>query len=148
MRDLAPLVRTSRRGLPALEKILEDTSPVLQTAGAYFRAFQPITDYLGLYKREITAFLANSTAAVQADQTGTCGVLKYLRTTNPVNPESLAAYSRRIPTNRSNPYPEPGANDQIARGLPVFGTYLCHVRRGDAAGARRHLRSCRLSCRA
>ncbi len=121
IRDLAPLERTSRRGLPAFEQILDDVRPVLETAGAYFRAFQPITDYLGQYKREITAFLANSTAAVQAgDSSG-----KYLRTTNPVSPESLAAYSRRLPTNRSNPYAEPGANDQIARGLPVFGTYLC-----------------------
>ncbi len=53
--------------------------------------------------------------------------LHYLRTTNPLNPENLAAYPRRLPSNRSNPYSAPGSYDQLARGLPVFGRYLCEI---------------------
>jgi phospholipid/cholesterol/gamma-HCH transport system substrate-binding protein len=44
---------------------------------------------------------------------------------NPVNPEMLAAYPKRLPSNRSNAYTEPGAYDQLAKGLPVFGNFLC-----------------------
>jgi len=51
--------------------------------------------------------------------------LSYLRTTNPLNPEVLAAYDERISTNRSNAYSEPGAYSQLAQGLPLFGNYLC-----------------------
>lgn len=49
----------------------------------------------------------------------------YLRTSNPVNPESLAAYGRRLPSNRSNPYLEPGGYAKLPGGLEVFGGYLC-----------------------
>ncbi len=127
IRDVGPLVTVSRRGLPALERTLDDTKPFLARLDPYLRTLQPTLDYLGLYKREIAAFFANDTAATGAgDQSmGSSGVLKYLRTSNPLNPEILAAYDRRIPTNRSNPYTEPGAFDQLARGLPTFGSYLC-----------------------
>ena len=57
--------------------------------------------------------------------TNTSKLINYLRTTNPINPEVLAAYQKRLPTNRSNPYPEPGRLHQLARGLPMFGSYLC-----------------------
>ncbi len=127
MRDIGPLVSVSRRGLPALQRTLDDTRPLLARLEPYLRSLQPTLDYLGLYKREIAAFFANDTAATMAgDQgTGSSKVLNYLRTSNPLNPEILAAYPRRIPTNRSNPYTEPGAYDQLRRGLPTFGAYLC-----------------------
>jgi phospholipid/cholesterol/gamma-HCH transport system substrate-binding protein len=127
VRDVGPLVSVSRRGLPALERTLDQTRPFLARLDPWLRSLQPTLDYLGLYKREIAAFFANDTAATMAgDQgTGTSAVLKYLRTSNPLTPEILAAYPRRIPTNRSNPYSEPGAYDQLRRGLPVFGSYLC-----------------------
>ena len=53
--------------------------------------------------------------------------LHYLRTTNPLNAENLAAYPTRLPTNRSNPYVEPGGYLKLAREkhLDVFGSYLC-----------------------
>jgi phospholipid/cholesterol/gamma-HCH transport system substrate-binding protein len=50
----------------------------------------------------------------------------YLRTTNPVNPEALAAYPKRIQSNRNNPYFQPLGYLDLARGgLKVFGNYLC-----------------------
>ena len=57
--------------------------------------------------------------------TNTSKLIHYLRTTNPISPEVLATYQKRLPSNRSNPYPEPGAYTQLARGLPTFGSYLC-----------------------
>jgi phospholipid/cholesterol/gamma-HCH transport system substrate-binding protein len=128
-RDLGPLITASRRGLPALERYLEDLRPVLGQLEDFGRSFNPIIDYLGHYKREIVSFFAldaSATQATDAPPSARGQRVHYLRTSNPVNPEALAMYPRRISTNRSNPYSEPGAYDRIGRpGLQVFGTYLC-----------------------
>lgn len=127
LRDFGPLVKVSRTGLPALERLLDDTRPLLARFEPYLRSLQPTLDYLGLYKREIASFFGNSAAATQASDpgVGTSKLIKYLRTMNPLNPEMLAASAKRLPSNRSNAYTEPGAYDQLAKGLPVFGDYLC-----------------------
>jgi len=127
LRDIGPLVTVSRPGLPALERTLDDTRPLLARLEPYLRDLQPVFDYLGIYKREISAFFANSTAATNATDPSAAAPrpLSYLRTTNPLNPEVLAGYDERISTNRSNPYTEPGGYSQLARGLPLFGNYLC-----------------------
>ena len=50
-----------------------------------------------------------------------------LRTSNPINPETMAGFPNRLSTNRSNPYTEPGGYDRLGQGrpLPVFGSWLC-----------------------
>jgi phospholipid/cholesterol/gamma-HCH transport system substrate-binding protein len=125
--DLGPLIKVSRKGLPALEGVLDDSRPLLARFEPYLRTLQPTFDYLGRYKREITALIGNAAGTTQAADPGTNTgrLIKYLRTTNPISPEVLATYQRRLPSNRSNPYPEPGAYNQLARGLPTFGSYLC-----------------------
>ena len=125
--DLGPLIRVSGKGLPALDTVLDDSRPLLARFEPYLRTLQPTFDYLGLYKREITALLGNAAGATQAVDPGTntTRLVHYLRTTNPISPEVLATYEKRLPTNRSNPYPEPGAYSQLASGLPTFGNYLC-----------------------
>jgi phospholipid/cholesterol/gamma-HCH transport system substrate-binding protein len=128
-RDLDPLIRVSRRGLPALERTLDDTRPLLARLDPFLRNVQPILSYLGLYRREIAAFFSNDAASTQVTDLppGNSQPLHYLRTTNPLNPENLAAYPRRLPSNRSNPYTEPGGYSQLPGGLPVFGRYLCEA---------------------
>jgi phospholipid/cholesterol/gamma-HCH transport system substrate-binding protein len=128
-KDVGPLVKVSRTGLPALEGVLDDTRPLLSRTEVFLRDVQPIVDYLGNYKKEIAAFFSLDAAATQATDIppGSSRPVHYLRTTNPVNPEVLAAYPKRLPTNRSNPYMEPGAYNQLAQGLPVFGKYLCQA---------------------
>ncbi|HEY6780367.1 MAG TPA: hypothetical protein VI111_05390, partial [Thermoleophilaceae bacterium] len=127
--DLDPLVRVSRKGLPATEQVFANTRPLLARLDPFLRSFTPIVDYLGLYKREIAGFFANDVASTQAtgtDFAGT-GALHYLRTANPTNPEMLAGYPARIGSNRSNPYTAPGGSDLLksAGRLDVFGSYLC-----------------------
>jgi phospholipid/cholesterol/gamma-HCH transport system substrate-binding protein len=127
--DLDPLVKVSKKGLPATEQVFDDTRPLLARLDPFLRDLTPIVDYLGLYKREIAGFFANDVASTQATGTDFAGTgsLHYLRTTNPTNPEMLAAYPYRIGSNRSNPYSRPGAYDDLAsKGrLDVFGSYLC-----------------------
>jgi phospholipid/cholesterol/gamma-HCH transport system substrate-binding protein len=128
--DLDPLVRVSKRGLPATEQVLDNTRPLLARVDPWLRNFTPIVDYLGLYRREISAFLANDAAATQGTErpfNQGPEFLHYLRTANPVNPEMMTGWPFRIGTNRSNPYTEPGGYDKLATEghLEVFGSYLC-----------------------
>jgi ABC-type transporter Mla subunit MlaD len=127
--DLGPLVRVSRRGLPATERVLDNTRPLLARLNPFLRQLTPIVDYLGLYRREIAAFLANDSASTQATEAafGSSHQLHYLRTSNPTNPEMLAGYPSRLSTNRSNPYTEPGGYDKLRTEghLEAFGGHVC-----------------------
>jgi len=124
-RNLGPLVDASVAGLPAAGDFLDELHPVLANLDAPLRQLNPPLLGLGQFLPELTAFFANSVAATQAtSKVGTASV-HYLRTTNPVNPEALAAYPRRLPTNRPNPYTLPGASAQIANGLLSYETRQC-----------------------
>jgi virulence factor Mce-like protein len=124
-RDLGPLITASKAGLPAVRRILDDTTPLLGQLDPFLRNLNPILDYLGIYKREIASFFALDAASTQAVDRppGSNTVIHYLRTANPLNPENLAAYPHRISTNRSNPYVAPGGYAHYP--IKVFGTYLC-----------------------
>jgi len=128
--DLDPLVRVSRRGLPATERVLDNTAPLLRRLDPFLRNFTPIVDYLGLYKKEIAALFANDTAVTQAAEgnaNSITGEVHYLRTQNPENPEVMAGYPSRIASNRSNPYIAPGGYMKLKTEghLEVYGTQGC-----------------------
>jgi phospholipid/cholesterol/gamma-HCH transport system substrate-binding protein len=124
-RELNPLIDASRKGLPAAERVLRDLRPLLAQLDPALRQLNPILDYLGLYKRELTAFFANTVAATQATTVSSRGPLHYLRTQNPFNPENLAVYPKRLPSNRPNPYALPNHFDMIRTGLPSYETRHC-----------------------
>jgi virulence factor Mce-like protein len=126
-RDLDPLIKVSKRGLPATQKFLDELRPLLAETDPFLRELNPILGWVGLYKHEITQFFANDVASTQAAEANPSGgaPLHYLRTANPLNPENLAIYPRRLATNRSNPYMEPLGYSKLATGLEVFGDYLC-----------------------
>jgi phospholipid/cholesterol/gamma-HCH transport system substrate-binding protein len=126
-RDLDPLITVSEKGLPALEDFLNETTPLLAQIDPFLQQLNPILDYLGEYKSEITAFFANDVASTQATSRPVGGTepVHYLRTTNPVNPENLAAWPYRIATNRSNPYIEPRGYSKLKSGLEVLDDYYC-----------------------
>jgi virulence factor Mce-like protein len=126
-RDLDPLITVSKKGLPALEDFLNETTPLLAQIDPFLQQLNPILDYLGLYKSEIAAFFANDVAATQATEVplGSDVPVHYLRTTNPVNPEVLAAWPYRLATNRSNPYTEPRGYAKLKNGLEVLDDYYC-----------------------
>jgi phospholipid/cholesterol/gamma-HCH transport system substrate-binding protein len=124
-RDLGPLITVSRRGVPATQRFLQETKPVLRQLDPFLRDVNPVLDWLGIYKKEIASFFALDSAATQAVDRppGSNGPVHYLRTANPINPENLAAYPRRIQTNRPNPYVAPGQSGP--KPGKVFGTYAC-----------------------
>jgi phospholipid/cholesterol/gamma-HCH transport system substrate-binding protein len=128
-RDLGPLITASRAGLPAAQHFLEELQPVLGQLDPLLRQIIPITDGLGFYKKELNAFFSNTVAATEAgDKPGAGNVfVHYLRTTNPVNPETLSLYPRRLGTNRPNPYQFPGAFTRLANPgfLQVYENRQC-----------------------
>jgi phospholipid/cholesterol/gamma-HCH transport system substrate-binding protein len=125
--NIGPLTSASKAGVPALERFLDDTVPWLKRLTPYLGSVVPVLDYINTYRREISAFFANSTASTQATQTNVTNtkLLHYLRISNPVNPEALTAYSKRMYSNRGNPYMAPGGYLNLLKGLSVFGRYLC-----------------------
>jgi phospholipid/cholesterol/gamma-HCH transport system substrate-binding protein len=125
--NIGPLVSASKAGLPALERFLDESVPLLTRLTPYLGSVVPVLNYLNTYRREIAGFFANSTAATGADQPSSAGtgLLHYVRAAQPVNPEVLTAYQHRPSSNRGNPYLEPGGYLKLMKGLPVFGSYLC-----------------------
>jgi ABC-type transporter Mla subunit MlaD len=131
--NLDPLVRVSKRGLPATGQVLDNSKPLLRRLDPWLKNFTPIVDWLGLYNREITAFLGNISAATQGREQGfanSSDFLHYVRVASPLNPEILTGYPYRLGTNRSNPYTEPGGYDKLRTEghLELYGSYLCTSR--------------------
>jgi virulence factor Mce-like protein len=126
-RDLDPLITASKTGFPAAQRLLDDLKPVLQQLDPALTQVIPILQYIKPYKRELTAFFGNTVGATQATDVipGTDIQQHYLRTTNPVNAENLAAYPRRVGSNRPLPYALPGAFDKLKDGLEVFEDRQC-----------------------
>jgi phospholipid/cholesterol/gamma-HCH transport system substrate-binding protein len=127
MVNIGPLTQASKTGVPAFEKFLDDTVPWLTRLTPYLGNLVPVIDYINTYRREIAGFFANSAAATQATQGNVLQTkqLHYLRISNPVNPEVLTNYQKRLESNRGNPYLVPGGYTKLLSGLPVFGGYLC-----------------------
>jgi virulence factor Mce-like protein len=122
-RDLDKVITASKTGFPAAERILRDLRPLLAQTDPALRQVIPILEVLGAYKGELNSFFANTAAATQAFDPGTR--LHYLRTTNPLNPENLAAYPRRLGSNRPNPYQLPGGYARLSRNLQVYENRHC-----------------------
>jgi ABC-type transporter Mla subunit MlaD len=128
-RDLGPLITASRNGIPATTRILNDIRPLLGQFDPFLRQLIPITDWIAQYKQELNSFFANTVASTQAtDQPGNGSKkVHYLRTSNPVNPETLSLYPHRLGTNRPNPYQFPGAFKRLANPgyLQVYENRHC-----------------------
>ena len=125
--NIGPLTHASKAGVPALERFLDDSVPLLTGLTPYLGGLVPVIDYINTYRREVAAFFANSTAASEATLPANSGhgLLHYVRISNPINPETLTDYSHRLSSNRGNPYLVPNGAQQLLAGLPVFGGYLC-----------------------
>ena len=106
----------------------------------------PILRFIKPYKRELTAFFANVVAATQATTAVGDRRVHYLRTTNPLNPEVLAAYPRRIGSNRAERLRAAGPvrQAQVGSTVPVFENRQCG--RGAPVISAVHRRRCWTPC--
>lgn len=125
LRRVIPL---SSPGFGALRGLLDNQlPPLLKRLDPYLARFNPIFEGLRNYRRELTALLANVTAATE----GVAGLnaegeyQHFLRTEAQLTPEILAGYPRRLESNRPNPYTKPGGYARLKQGLQVFENAQC-----------------------
>ena len=104
--ELNPLITASKTGFPALERA--------RGRAAADRPARPGDAPARPDLRLPRALQAGADRVLRQHGGGaprrrdTDAGVHYLRTTNPLNPENLAVYPRRIGTNRPNPYAKPG----------------------------------------
>ena len=128
-KGLLPASLNAKRGFEALQDVLDDQLPsVLTRLDPWLDNVIPIVQTIYDYRREVTALVANTASATngfnRATEAGN-NTIRYLRTTNPLSPEALAAYPDRLTTNRTNPYVKPGGYLNLASGLESFSTNQC-----------------------
>ena len=121
-RALDPVIAASEDGVPALTETVAAAHPLFDRLELVLREALPVVDYLGLFKHEIVATVANVAAATQAGQPTRPGgePLEYLRALVPFMPEGLVVADKRFGSNRHNPYFSPRALDKLASGLEAF----------------------------
>jgi len=119
----------AKPGFPALRELLDDLlPPFLADLDPFLRNLTPLVQVVGDYQRDVTALLANAAAATNAGRSAPEAggeFVRFLRTTNPLNPEALAGYANRLRTSRTNPYLKPGGYEGLASGLEGFETSQC-----------------------
>jgi phospholipid/cholesterol/gamma-HCH transport system substrate-binding protein len=123
----ATVIARSTTGFPALRKLFrDDFPPFLRAIDPFLRNLNPILTGLDLYKHEITAAMANVTAATNAIHLGATGdTTHYIRTLGPFSPESLATFPSRTSTNRNTAYSQPLSYKKLASGLLNFHASQC-----------------------
>jgi phospholipid/cholesterol/gamma-HCH transport system substrate-binding protein len=129
-------IAASDKGFPALRRLLnDDLAPLLARLGGnvdgrvpWLAEFNPIIKVAQNYKHEITGFLGNIAAATNNFQTApekNFAPVKLLRTTSPLNPQSLAAFPQRLKMERANPYFKPNTYTKLKHGLESFRNVPC-----------------------
>ena len=135
--QLQDVVDASEKGLPAFNRLLDNLPPLLDDFQPFLRNANPMVDYIGKNKREVTGFFANLTASSQAfdiggegaegvgSLAGTTSNVHYLRASQMLSPQALTYYPRPLGSTRLNPYPAPGSLAALKSGLSIFGTGPC-----------------------
>jgi phospholipid/cholesterol/gamma-HCH transport system substrate-binding protein len=115
--------KVAKRGpsaLGALRALLSnDLPPLLTQLTPFLRQLTPIVTAALRYKREITSFFGNVTAAFQAGNTppeGNNQLIHYLRSAALFSPDALAFFPNRLNISRANPYPAPGTALDVGGG--------------------------------
>jgi hypothetical protein len=95
--------------------VVETAGPLIEQLDLAGAELVPVVKLLGRYKRELVAQVANVAAATQAQVEQPDGVVRhYLRSLSPLTNETFYGYEQRLPSNRHNPYLEPGGLQNLA----------------------------------
>jgi phospholipid/cholesterol/gamma-HCH transport system substrate-binding protein len=119
-------IEVAPKGSAALRRLLnQDLPPLLDRFNPFLARLNPILEGLRLYRREITAFLANVAATTQGSVDFTGAGVKHIRTEAPLTPEVVTTFPNRLQINRTNPYLKPGSYLDVRTALASFETRQC-----------------------
>jgi phospholipid/cholesterol/gamma-HCH transport system substrate-binding protein len=124
--NIGPISDAGRKGLPASRKFFDELQPLIQQFDPFLRSFNPFLEQLGNHRRDFMSFVLNGTMVTQGAGLVDDTPVHYLRGEPTLSPEALAAYSRRLPSNRNNPYAGPDDFAQPQRkSYPTWDTAMC-----------------------
>ena len=131
-KKLVPLIKASRKGLPATRQFLSGLRPVLDALDPFLANLNPVIRYLGFYRTEITGFLTGppaalgDTLALQTNRPNLPAPMHALRQLSYTSPETLSVYPTRLDKNRGNGYPQPNALTGLEANLHgIFPNFDC-----------------------
>ena len=114
-RDLPPLERASRRGVPALNRVLKGASPVFDEIRPFLAQLSPILSYANFHQDTISSFLTiggTNFGCTQRGQ-GNCnpdaGSLRYQVNFSLLEPRSFERFTKTPDWERGNSYMAPNA---------------------------------------
>lgn len=125
-RDLDPLIDESRRGLPALRRVLVGAQPVLVAFEGFLDELNPILSQLNFQQGTITTFLtigaSNLAAAPEGERVQTqIGV---------IDARSFEKYFEQPDFDRGNAYPQPNTEARSS-GLGILESFDCTQAGGE-----------------
>jgi len=133
-RDIDPLVRASRRGVPAAERFLEGAEPVLEATHVFMPELNPILSYLSFARVQLAQFITVGGAALagngEGGYLGRPGVEHYLPQVAIIDGRSFEQRPDRPHWERANAYPAPNAYDR-AVPLGVIESFDCKNNGGE-----------------
>jgi phospholipid/cholesterol/gamma-HCH transport system substrate-binding protein len=116
-RQLPSVMRAAAKGLPASTRVLRAARPLVDVLYPAGRNIEPFFDLANTYRHDIGAAVAKGAASAEASTAAPGGGrLHYLRVLMPIVNEGSFGFGERAPTNRHNPYPQPGSLSEIAKG--------------------------------
>ncbi len=125
---LGPVIQRAESGFGSLRVVLDDQlPPFLGRLDPYFDQLIPVLDTVDRYKHEVTAFLGNTSSAINAASVpaGEQDPINYLRATGPLSPAVLGSPPSPYKTSRFNAYVKPGGYTKLSQGLDSFVTAQC-----------------------
>jgi ABC-type transporter Mla subunit MlaD len=125
---LRPVIQRAEPGFSSLRTVLDDDlPPFLGRLDPFFDQLIPVVDTIDRYKHEVTAFLGNTSSALNAASVpaGEQKSFKYLRATGPLGPAVLGSPPSPYTTSRFNAYVKPGGYTKLAQGLDSLFTANC-----------------------
>jgi len=135
---LKPLIKVSRKGLPATRQFLSGLRPVLDAMDPFLANLNPVIRYLGFYRTEITGFLAGPpttvahTLALATNRSNLPAPLHGFHQLGYSSQESLSVFPQRLETNRGNGYPQPnGLSNYTANVHAIFPNFDCKPSGGE-----------------
>jgi len=102
-------ITASRRGVPALREVLDETRPLFRSLGPFLSEFNPIFEWLEVHQHLVADFLSygasglsDTTSTAPSGETG-----HYLRQLGVTGLESIGVHRTRLSSNRGNAYLPP-----------------------------------------